>query len=182
MFCGSNDHEFVFSWRVKGKPVHFRNFDLDSITVLQNGYPIAGTPLQTDNDKQLYLNSLEALAFSSHERGNPIDDFPDHYVLVFDLTSTQHASHVYLYPELTNGSFSIDLRFSKDIPDSLELFFSCERSSTTYISSAADSFLLALDRNFFVILNSAKAEAPGTHWLRFCNREDVFAFGDSLGL
>ena len=117
-------------------PFHFRKFDLDSITVLRNGYPIAGTPLQTDNDKKLYLNSLEALAFSSHGHGISIDDFPDHYVLVFDLTSTQQASHDYLYPELTNGSISIDLRFSKDIPDSLELFFLGERSSTIYINSA----------------------------------------------
>ena len=117
-------------------PFHFRKFDLDSITVLRNGYPIAGTPLQTDNDKKQYLNSLEALAFRSHGHGIPIDDFPDHYVLVFDLTRTQQASHDYLYPELTNGSISIDLRFSKDIPDSLELFFLGERSSTIYINSA----------------------------------------------
>lgn len=120
----------------KENPFHFRKFDLDSITVLRNGYPIAGTPLQTDNDKKLYLNSLEALAFTSHGHGIPIDDFPDHYVLVFDLTSTQQASHDYLYPELTNGSISIDLRFAKDIPDSLELFFLGERSSTIYINSA----------------------------------------------
>ena len=46
---------------------------------------------------------------------------------------------------------------------------------------AADNFPLALDRNTFVIVNSDKAEAPGTHWLLYCNRE-VFAFGDPLGL
>ena len=82
------------------------------------------------------MNSLEALAFTSHGHGIPIDDFPDHYVLVFDLTSTQQASHDYLYPGLTDGSISIDLRFAKDIPDSLELFFLGERSSTIYINSA----------------------------------------------
>ena len=88
---------------------HFRKFDLESITVFHSGYPIAGTPLLTDDDKNLYLISIEALAFHSHGHGVPFDGFSDHYVLVFDLTSTQQTSHNYLYPELTNGSISIDL-------------------------------------------------------------------------
>ena len=117
-------------------PFHFRKFDLESITVFRNGYPIAETPLLTDDDKKLYLNSLEALAFHSHGHGVPFDEFSDHYVLVFDLTSTQQASHDYLYPELTNGSISIDLRFSKDTTDNLELFFLGEKTSTIYINSA----------------------------------------------
>ena len=32
-------------------PFHFRKFDLESIIVFGNGYPIAGTPLLTDDDK-----------------------------------------------------------------------------------------------------------------------------------
>ena len=47
---------------------------------------------------------------------------------------------------------------------------------------AADNFPLALGRNTFIIVNSDKAEEPGTHWLLYCNREDVFAFADPLGL
>ena len=47
---------------------------------------------------------------------------------------------------------------------------------------AADNFSLALNRNTFVIVNSDKAGAPGTHWLLYFNREDVFAFGDPLGI
>ena len=125
-FLGSKD----------ANPFHFQKFNLESITVYRNGYPIAATPLQTDDDKKLYLNSLEALAFESHGHGVPFSDFTDHYVLVFDLTSTQQASHDYLYPELTNGSVSIDLRFSADLADSLELFFLGEKSSIIYIDSS----------------------------------------------
>ena len=66
--------------------------------------------LCTDNEKTLYLKSLHSLAFESHGHGVPNADFPNHYVSVFDLTSTQQASRDYLYPELTNGSFSIDAR------------------------------------------------------------------------
>ena len=116
-------------------PFHYQKFNLEKITVYRNGYPIAAKPLQTDNDKKLYLNSLDALAFESHGHGVPFSDFPNHYVFVFDLTSTQQASHDYLYPKLTNGSISIDLRFSVELTDSLELFFQGEKSSTIYIDS-----------------------------------------------
>ena len=59
-------------------PFHFRKFGLSSITVYRNGYPIAGTPLHTDDDKKIYLNSLEALAFGHHGHGIPFSKFADH--------------------------------------------------------------------------------------------------------
>ena len=116
-------------------PFHYQKFNLENITVYRNGYPIAATPLQTGNDKKLYLNSPEALAFESHGHGVPFSNFPNHYVLVFDLTSIQQTSHDYLSPELTNGSISFDLRFSAALTDRLALFFLGEKSSTIYIDS-----------------------------------------------
>lgn len=47
---------------------------------------------------------------------------------------------------------------------------------------AADNFPTTLESNTFVIVNSDEADAPGTHWLLYCNRDGVFAFGDPLGL
>ena len=104
-------------------PFHYQKFGLNSITVYRNGYPIAGTPLETDNDKKIYLNSLEALAFEQHGHGIPFADYSNHYLMVFDLTSTQQASHDYLHPELTNASISISLRFSTALTDNTEIFF-----------------------------------------------------------
>lgn len=120
----------------RSNPFHFQKFNLDSIIVYRNGYPVAGTPLQTEDDKKLYLNSLEALAFENGGHGIPLADYTNHYIIVFDLTSTQQASHDYLYPELTNSSISVSLRFSADLAQSLELFFLGEKSSTIYIDSA----------------------------------------------
>ena len=116
-------------------PFHFQNFNLNSFTVYRNGYPVAGTSLQTENDEKLYLVSLEALAFRQHGHGIPYNDYANHYILVFDRTSTQ-AFHGYLYPELTSGSISFNLRFSTHITNSLEVFLLGERSSTIYIDSS----------------------------------------------
>ena len=44
-------------------PFHYQKFGLRSITVYRNGHSIAGTPLETDTDKKMYLNSMGALAF-----------------------------------------------------------------------------------------------------------------------
>ena len=116
-------------------PFHFQKFNLATITVYRNGYPVAGTPLQTDDDKKLYLNSLEALAFGHHGHGIPFSKFTDHYFMVFDMTSTQQASHDYLYPELTNASISVELRFTAGLAANTEIFFLGERSSVIYINS-----------------------------------------------
>ena len=117
-------------------PFHYQKFDLNSITVYRNGYPVAGTPLETDNDKKVYLNSLEALAFEQHGHGIPFEDYSNHYLMVFDMTSTQQASHDYLHPELTNASISLSLRFSSALTNNTEIFLLGERASTIYIDSA----------------------------------------------
>ena len=82
-------------------PFHYQKLN---ITMYRIGFLSAAAPLQTDNDKKFRLNSLQVLAFESHGHGVPFCDFPHHYVLVFDLTSTQQASHDYLYPEFNNVS------------------------------------------------------------------------------
>ena len=53
-------------------PFHFHKFNLARITIYRNGYHIAGTPFQTDDNKKQKLNSLEALAFGHHGHVIPI--------------------------------------------------------------------------------------------------------------
>ena len=89
-------------------PFHYQKFILEIITVYWNGYVIATTSLKAINGRKLYLNTLGALAFESHGHGVPFADL----------------SNPYFYLELTNDSISCDLRFSVELTDSLEQFFS----------------------------------------------------------
>ena len=50
--------------------------------------------------------------------------------MVFDLTSTQQASHDFIHPELTNCSISIELKFSAALPSNIEIFIIGEKAST----------------------------------------------------
>ena len=42
----------------------------------------------------------------------PIDNFKDHYVLVFDLNSMQDATENYHYPELVGEPLRLELNFT----------------------------------------------------------------------
>lgn len=127
----------AFGGHHRQNPFHYQKFGLRRITISRNGSPIAGTPIDTSNNNKLYLNSLSALAFTGSEsNGIPPGDFANHFVPVFDLTSTLEASHDFIHPELTNASVSIELQFDTALTHAIEVFIIGEKASTLYIDSA----------------------------------------------
>lgn len=120
----------------RGNPYNYQKFDLRSITLNRNGVVIAGTPLNTEHNGHVYFNSLGALAFGKSSHGIPQAEFSNHFVMVFDLTSTLEASHEFIHPELTNSSISIDLSFGTNLPLPVEVFIIGEKASTIFIDSS----------------------------------------------
>ena len=51
----------------------------------------------------------------------PIDNFKDHYVLVFDLTSMQDVTENYPYPELVGEPLRLELNFNFPLEHVTEL-------------------------------------------------------------
>ena len=117
-------------------PFSYRKFGLNEITVYRNGFATAGTPMSTRDDKRLYFNSMGALAFIENGHGISLADFPRHYIMVFDLTSIQEATHDFIHPELTNSSLSVELKFGAALANNIEIIFLGEKCSTVYIDSA----------------------------------------------
>ena len=117
-------------------PFSYRKFGLNEITVYRNGFATAGTPMSTRDDKRLYFNSMGALAFIENGHGMSLADFPRHYIMVFDLTSTQEATHDFIHPELTNSSLSVELKFGAALANNIKILFLGEKCSTVYIDSA----------------------------------------------
>ena len=116
-------------------PFSYRKFDLNEIIIYRNGFATAGTPMSTTDNKRLYYNSMAALAYVENGHGISLTDFPEHYIMVFDLTSTQEATHDFIHPELTNPSLSVELKFGAALPN-IEILFLGEKCSTVYIDSA----------------------------------------------
>lgn len=121
-------------------PFHYQAFGLQRVEISRgNGVPVPGTPLDLRNGKmRAYYNTICSLGFAAGHGGNGISfkNFEDHFVLVFDLTSTREASKsLTLFPELTGGSLTLKLMFEKALDETLELFVIAERFSQIFIDS-----------------------------------------------
>ena len=91
--------------------------------------------MSTVDNKRVYFNTIGSLAYIENGHGIPLDDYENHFVMVFDLTSTQEASHDFLHPELTNASISLELKFGSALTDNIEILLLGEKTSTIYINS-----------------------------------------------
>ena len=64
---------------------------------------------------------MKAMNFQDDIPSIPIDDFKDHYVLVFDLTSMQDATENCHYPELVGEPLRLELNFTNPLYKVTEL-------------------------------------------------------------
>ena len=79
---------------------------------------------------------MKAMNFQDDFPQIPIDDFKDHYVLVFDLTSVQDATENCHYPELVGQPLRLELNFAHPLENVPEIIVLGERMS----SVAVDKF------------------------------------------
>ena len=116
-------------------PFHCQTFGLEQITLRRNGLPIASTPNSTQDQKRIFFNTLSVLGLLHCGLGITLDNYQQHFIMCFDLTSTQMAAHDFLHPEFTNCSVSLDLQFSNALTANLEIFVWVRRSSNVFITS-----------------------------------------------
>ena len=115
-------------------PFWYQQCELRQIRILRGGQPIVDFDA-TDNCR-LYVTTMKAMNFQDDSPSIPIDNFKDHYVLVFDLTSMQAATEICHYPELVGEPLRLELIFTLPLEHVTELFVLGERMS----SVAVDNF------------------------------------------
>ena len=91
-------------------PIWYQQFDLRQIRILGGGQPIVD--FDAADNCRLYVTRMKAMNFQDDILSIPIDNFKDHYVLVFDLTSMQDATESCLYPELVGEPLRPELHFT----------------------------------------------------------------------
>lgn len=126
-FCGNRSEN----------PFHYQKFGLCRVEITRgNGIAIAGTPLDLTNNVRAFHNTLSALGFQNGGNGITLEEFENHFVLVFDLTSSQEASkNLTLFPELTGAAISLELTFSASLTEAVEVYLLGERFSQIFIDS-----------------------------------------------
>ena len=117
-------------------PFQYRKFNLEQFCNYRNGLPVADSPISTEDSKRVYFNSMSDLAYIDNGHGINLEDCTNHFIMVFDLKSTHQASHDFIYPELTNCSVSIELKFSAALAHNVEIFIIGKKASTIYNDSA----------------------------------------------
>ena len=112
----------------------YQQFDLRQIRIPRGGQPIVD--FGTADNCRLYVTTMKAMNFEDDIPSIPIDDFEDHYVLVFDLNSMQDATENCHYPQLVEELLRLELIFTNPLVNVTELIVLGERMS----SVAVDKF------------------------------------------
>ena len=115
-------------------PFRYQQFDLRQTRILRGGHPIVD--FDAADNCRFYVTTMKAMNFQDNIPSIPIDNFKDHYVLVFDLTSMQDATENCHYPELVGEPLRLELNFTFPLEHVTELIVLGERMS----SVAVDKF------------------------------------------
>ena len=118
----------AFTGAFTKNPYWYQQFDLRKIRILRGGQPIVD--FDTADNCRLYVTTMKAMNFQDDIPSIPIDDFKDHYVLVFDLTSMQEATENCHYPELVGEPLRLELNFTNPFENVAELIVLGERMSS----------------------------------------------------
>ena len=79
---------------------------------------------------------MKAMNFQDDIPSIPIDNFQDHYVLVFDLTSMQDATEHCHYPELVGEPLRLELNFNTALEHVTEVIVLGERMSSVAVDKS----------------------------------------------
>ena len=108
-------------------PFWYQQFDLRDIRILRGGQPIMHH--DTTDNCRLYVTTKKAMNFQDDIPSIPVDNFKDHYVLVFDLTSMQDATEHCHFSELIGEPLRLELYFSSPLENVTEVIVLGERMS-----------------------------------------------------
>ena len=112
-------------------PFWYEQFDLRENRILRGGQPIVD--FDAADNCRLFVTTMKAMNFQDDIPSIPIDNFKDHYVLVFDLTSLQDATENCHYPELVGEPLRLELNFTFPLEHVTELIVLGERMSSVSI-------------------------------------------------
>ena len=105
----------------------YQQFNLRDIRMLRGGQSIVHQ--DTTDNCRLYVTTMKAMNFRDDIPSFPVDNFNDHYVLVFDLSSMQDATEHCHYPEIIEEPLRLELYFCSPLENVTEVIVLGERMS-----------------------------------------------------
>ena len=132
-------------------PSWYQPSDLRQIEKLRDGYSIVD--FDDAEECRVYVTTTQAMNFQDDIPSIPIDNFKDHWVLLFDLTLMQGAAENCHYLDLYEVPRSLELKTNFPLEHATELNVLRERMS----SVAVDKYCV-VRKNFFkwIVFSPAK--------------------------
>ena len=101
-------------------PFWYQQVDLRQIRIFRGRQPLVD--FDAADNCCLYVTTMKAMNFQDEVPSIPIDNFKDHYVLVFDLNSIQGVTEICHYPELVGEPLRLELKYTFLLEHVTELF------------------------------------------------------------
>ena len=117
----------AFTGSLAENPFWYQEFNLRDIRILGGGQSIVHH--DTTDNRRLYVTTMKAMNFQDDIPSIQVDNFKDHCVLVFDLTSMQDNTEHCHYPELIREPLGLELYFSSPLENVTEVIVLGERMS-----------------------------------------------------
>ena len=124
----------AFAGSYTENPFLYQQFELRQIRILREGQPIVD--FDAADNCCLYVATMKAMNFQDDIPSIPIDNFKNHSVLVFGLTSMQDATENCHYSELVGEPLRLELNITFPLKHVTGLMVLGERM----LSVAVDKF------------------------------------------
>ena len=100
---------------------NYQQFHLRELRIIRGGRAIIS--LDTTSPCRPYVTTMKAMQFNKDFPALPMEDFQNHYILVFDLTSLQVAAEQLHNPELSGESLRLEMFFQFPLEQVTEVTF-----------------------------------------------------------
>lgn len=131
----------AFNGDLKKNPFHFKHYSLNHISLSENGVQIPATAYVPNFEKNVYARNYMSLFtdLAKHDTNIKYDEYKDLCFYVFDLTQDFSASDPFSNV-LRSGDLSVQLRFEKDLPETVTLLVYLEMQSLIEIDKSRNVF------------------------------------------
>ena len=120
----------AFSGSLKTNPFHYQTFNLRSIRIFRGSHVIVD--VVTAENVQSYITTMGVSKLDEDGPGIPLEEYPGHFVQVFDLTSTQEAIVQICHLDAVAARLRLELYFTSLLPSATEVAVFGERLSTKF--------------------------------------------------
>ena len=198
----------AFTGSYTENPFWYQQFEVRQIRILRGGQP--SVDFNAADNCRLHVTTMKAMNFQDDIPSVPIENFKDHYVLVFDMTSMQDSTENCHYPEVVGEPLRLELNITFSIELATQLFVQRERISLVAVDKFGvvgpkDNFSLqqiinrilllkcryhgffpsdyvpTLDNDIFAIITTQPSKMQSEHWIMIANAFQKLCFADALG-